>query len=166
MQHAAFDDLSGTPVVPVAEARAGLSGLLRQFRAHGAAANPIVIGSHRKPEAVLMPYAAVGEASPAAERTAEPVIDLLHRRRQLIERLARANRIGSVQVFGSVARGHETPESDIDILVDPDPDASLFDLAQFEIDLELLLERPVDVVSRRSLDPDRDRDALAEAVDL
>ncbi|MUN08148.1 hypothetical protein GLX25_13590 [Agromyces luteolus] len=93
------------------------------------------------------------------------MLDVLHRRKPLIERLARANRIRSVQVFGSVARGDETPESDVDLLVDPDPDASLFDLAQFELDLESLLDRPVVVVSRRALDPKRDRAVLAEAVD-
>ncbi|WP_400996618.1 nucleotidyltransferase domain-containing protein [Agromyces sp. GXQ0307] len=161
-----LDDLSGSPVMPVAEARAGLSGLLREFRARGAEALPVVIGSHRKPEAVLVPYAVLGTLSNTLERTSEPVLDLLHRRKPLIERLARANRIRSVQVFGSVARGDETPESDVDLLVDPDPDASLFDLAQFELDLESLLDRPVVVVSRRALDPKRDRAVLAEAVDL
>ncbi|WP_353814859.1 nucleotidyltransferase domain-containing protein [Agromyces sp. SYSU T00266] len=166
MQPVPLDDLTGTPVVPVAEARAGLSRLLRGFRAQGAEAKPVVIGSHRKPEAVLLPYAALSERSSSAAHRPEPVLDLLHRRKQLIERLARANRIGSVQVFGSVARGDEAPVSDIDLLVDPDPDASLFDLAQFELDLELLLERPVDVVSRRSLDPERDHAVLAEAIDL
>ncbi|MTH70109.1 hypothetical protein GJ743_17200 [Agromyces bracchium] len=152
--------------MPVAVARAGLSGLLREFRARGAEARPVVIGSHRKPEAVLVPFAALGTPSSAVERAPEPVLDLLHRRKPLIERLARANRIRSVQVFGSVARGDETEDSDVDLLVDPDPDASLFDLAQFELDLESLLDRAVDVVSRRSLDPKRDRAVLAEAVDL
>jgi predicted nucleotidyltransferase len=69
-------------------------------------------------------------------------------------------------VFGSVARGDDTEQSDVDLLVDPEPDASLFDLAQFELDLESLLDRPVDVVSRRSLDPERDRAVLNEAVEL
>jgi predicted nucleotidyltransferase len=146
-------NLPDTPaVVPVAEARAGLSTVLRDFRARGAAARPVVIGSHRRPEAVLV----------AAPRT----LDLLRRRKSLVERLARANRIRSVRVFGSVARGDETEESDIDLLVDPEPDASLFDLAQFELDLEALLERPVDVVSRRSLDAVRDRAVLDDAVGL
>ena len=160
-------------VVPVAEARAGLSSVLREFRDRPDA-EPIVIGAHRRPEAVLMPYAqfasrradfdpSVGLPG-SGSRT--PALDELRRRRTLIARLARANRIALVQVFGSVARGEETASSDIDLLVTPNDDASLFDLAQFELDLEALFERPVDVVSKRSLDPEHDRDVLDSAIEL
>lgn len=155
-----------TAVVPVAEARAGLSAVLRDFRARGTAAHPVVIGSHRRPEAVLLPYETFASLSAPDASAPSRALDLLRRRKSLIERLARANRIRSVRVFGSVARGDETEESDIDLLVDPEPDASLFDLAQFELDLEALLERPVDVVSRRSLDENRDRAVLNDAVEL
>jgi predicted nucleotidyltransferase len=161
-------------VVPVAKARAALSGVLRDFRDRGPDAAPVVIGPHRRPEAVLVPYERflasqlAGEPGAPAdtERTARRLLDELRRRRALIERLARANRIASVQVFGSVARGDETPSSDVDLLVEPQDDASLFDLAQFELDMESLFERPVDVVSRRSLHADRDQAVLDEAIDL
>jgi predicted nucleotidyltransferase len=160
-------DLPDAPtVVPVTEARAGLSTVLRDFRSRGAAARPVVIGSHRRPEAVLLPYETFATLSAADAGSALRALDLLRHRKPLIERLARANRIRSVRVFGSVARGDETEESDIDLLVEPEPDASLFDLAQFELDLEALLERPVDVVSRRSLNWNRDRAVLNEAVEL
>jgi uncharacterized protein len=161
------NDSADTPVVvPVAEARAGLSTVLRDFRARGAEARPVVIGSHRRPEAVLIPYATFASHSTAADGAPTRTLELLHRRKQLIERLARANRIGEVRVFGSVARGDDTERSDVDLLVDPQPDASLFDLAQFELDMESLLDRPVDVVSRRSLDPARDRAVLNDAIAL
>ena len=161
-------------VIPVAEARAGLSSLLRDFRTKGASATPVVIGSHRKPEAALLPYEALASLRAAADRAAgggggersARVLDELHRRKPLIERLARANRIRSVEVFGSVARREERTESDVDLLVIPESDASLFDLAQFELDMESLLERRVDVVSRRSLDPLRDREVLEQAIAL
>lgn len=90
----------------------------------------------------------------------------LRRQRELILRLARANRIASVAIFGSVASGDATPDSDIDLLVEPDDTATLFDLAQFELDLEQLLGRSVDVVSRRSLDPVTDRSILEDMVPL
>ena len=62
------NDGPDTPVVvPVAEARAGLSTVLRDFRVRGAEARPVVIGSHRKPEAVLVPYAAFASLSTAAD---------------------------------------------------------------------------------------------------
>lgn len=160
-------DALGTPsVVPIAEARAGLSGVLRDFRTLGSAARPVVIGSHRRPEAVLLPYETFATLSGAGLGAPQHTLEVLRRRKALIERLARANRIRSVRVFGSVARGDDTEQSDVDLLVDPEPDASLFDLAQFELDLESLLDRPVDVVSRRSLDPERDRAVLNEAVEL
>ena len=43
-------------VHPLSEVRAGLSGILARFRREGAAAEPVAFGSHRKPEAILLPY--------------------------------------------------------------------------------------------------------------
>lgn len=51
-----------SPVVvhvhPLSEVRARLSGILARFRREGAAAEPVAFGTHRKPEAVLVPYEA------------------------------------------------------------------------------------------------------------
>jgi Asp-tRNA(Asn)/Glu-tRNA(Gln) amidotransferase A subunit family amidase len=50
----------GNPVViqvhPLSEVRKRLSGILAQFRREGAEAEPVAFGSHRKPEAILLPY--------------------------------------------------------------------------------------------------------------
>jgi hypothetical protein len=43
-------------VHPLSEVRKRLSGILARFRREGAAAEPVAFGSHRKPEAVLLPY--------------------------------------------------------------------------------------------------------------
>lgn len=43
-------------VTPVVQARQGLSQVLARFRAEGESAAPMVLGSHRAPEAVLLPY--------------------------------------------------------------------------------------------------------------
>ena len=156
-------------VIPVGEARANLTRTLRGFRADPGGARAVVLGSHRQPEAVLMPYAQYRELSAGigADRLGiAPALAELRRRRTLIERLGRANRIAGIRVFGSVARGDDGPDSDIDLLVDLEADASLFDLAQFEMDLESLLGRSVDVVSRRALDPETDAEILREAVEL
>ncbi len=48
-------------VRPVSEARAELSRALARFRREGAAAQPVVFGSHRKPEAVVIPFEAYTE---------------------------------------------------------------------------------------------------------
>jgi len=52
--------IMGSPGViqvhPLSEVRQRLSGVLARFRRQGAAAEPVAFGSHRKPEAVLLPY--------------------------------------------------------------------------------------------------------------
>ena len=46
-------------VHPLSEVRQRLSGILARFRREGAAAEPVAFGSHRKPEAILLPYEAL-----------------------------------------------------------------------------------------------------------
>ncbi|MES2170415.1 MAG: nucleotidyltransferase domain-containing protein [Actinomycetota bacterium] len=145
-------------VTTVADARAELSQILRTFR-DAPSAQPVVLGAHRKPEAVLVPFAQFRGAQP-------PLLTALRHRSKLITRLALLNKIAAVSVFGSVARGEETLDSDIDLLVDPLAEASLFDLGQFALDLEQVFDRHVDVVSRRSLIEGADDDILVSAVPL
>lgn len=149
-------------VVTVADARRSLSEILRRYRADPDA-DTVIIGSHRKPEAAIVPFR-VYSASAAGPRLG--ALDELRRRRELVHRIAALNHLGDVAVFGSVARGEETESSDIDLLVTPGLEASLFDLAQFEVDMAQLTGREVDVVSRRALDAERDAAILAEAVEL
>ena len=68
-------------------------------------------------------------------------------------------------MFGSVARGDETPESDIDFLVEFEPGSSLFDLMDLQEALGQLLGVPVDVVSVGGL-KDRDDHIRREAVPI
>ena len=51
-------------------------------------------------------------------------------------------------VFGSFARGEETPESDLDLLVDYDHEVkiSLLDIVRFKLDIEKKIQREVDLV--------------------
>lgn len=57
----------------------------------------------------------------------------------------------SPAIVGSVARGEDGPESDVDLLVEFDDDASLLDLIGLQQDLRDLLSVPVDVIDARSL---------------
>lgn len=152
-------------VLTVAAARTGLPGILRRFRADPDA-EPVLVGSHRKADGAVVPMHLYHALRAGSSEESRPVLDFLSRRRHVISRLAAMSRIEAVAVFGSAARGEETPDSDVDFLVDPNDNASLFDLAQFAEDMEELLARPVDIVSRRGLDPERDRMLLAEAVPL
>ena len=56
-----------------------------------------------------------------------------------------------VRIFGSVACGEETAESDIDFLVDLEPGRSLFDLGGLLSELQALLGCPVDVLTEQGL---------------
>ena len=56
-------------------------------------------------------------------------------------------------IFGSLARGEDTPGSDIDILVKLDKNKSLLDLIGLKIELEELLNKKVDVLTYNSLHP-------------
>ena len=71
----------------------------------------------------------------------------------------------SVSVFGSVARGEDTPESDIDFLIDFAKGSSLFDIMHVQDELEALLQCPVDIVSVGGL-KDRDDHIRQEAIPL
>lgn len=92
-------------------------------------------------------------------------------RRQSVEqnrvRLQRAlHEFGAsnVRVFGSVARGDDGSESDIDLLVDIKPDVGLFALGKMRSEAERILGATVDIVPANSLKPDVAERVLAEAI--
>lgn len=78
-------------------------------------------------------------------------------RQQPVRRLA---------LFGSVLRDDFSAESDIDMLVDYEPDApiTLLDMAQQELELTDIIGRKVDLRTRHELSPFFRDDVLAEAV--
>lgn len=86
--------------------------------------------------------------------------------RDEILRVANLHGAGNVLLFGSVACGEDTPESDLDLLVDVTGDTTPWFPGSLVADLEQLLGQRVQVVIRRSLSP-LIRDAvLREAVPL
>jgi predicted nucleotidyltransferase len=83
--------------------------------------------------------------------------------RDAIREIAARHRALSVSVFGSVARGDDGPDSDIDFLVAFDQGASLLDLVAIQDDVEELLGCRVDVVSAGGL-KERDDHIRRESV--
>lgn len=92
--------------------------------------------------------------------------DLLSAKKPEILRAAKDHGAGNVRVFGSVARGDASADSDVDLLVDLEPGRSLLDHAALVLELEALLGRRVDVAVARGLRSRiRDR-VLKEAIPL
>ena len=77
--------------------------------------------------------------------------ELLKEKRQDILRIANKYGAYNVRIFGSVARGEAGPNSDVDFLVELEPNRSLFDLGGLLMDLQELLGREVDVVTEKGL---------------
>ena len=86
--------------------------------------------------------------------------------REQVLQIARAHGATHVSVFGSFARGQSDADSDLDLLVDLEPGRSLLDLIAIEQDLEDLLGRPVDALTRRGLSLYLRERVLSEAVPL
>lgn len=89
-------------------------------------------------------------------------MDLLEKRNEIL-RIAKRYGASNLRVFGSVARGDDRPASDVDLLVDMAPDRSLLDVVGLGQDLEELLDRHVDVLTRASLHPALRARILAES---
>jgi hypothetical protein len=77
--------------------------------------------------------------------------ELLQRLRESRNHLESEYRVRIAGLFGSYARSEQRPASDVDILVDPQEGATLFDLGGLNTELEALLGCRVDVVSSRGL---------------
>jgi uncharacterized protein len=71
------------------------------------------------------------------------------------ERTLRARGIAHAALFGSVARGDNRPDSDIDILIEFDPNAhvTVFDYVGVKDYIASLFSQPVDVIDREALKP-------------
>ncbi|MGH9271909.1 MAG: nucleotidyltransferase family protein [Ilumatobacteraceae bacterium] len=90
---------------------------------------------------------------------------LVEQHRDAIIATVRLNKGRRVAVFGSVARGEDGPDSDIDLLVEFEAGSSLLDMIRLEDALRELLGCGVDVVSAGAL-LDRDDDIRRDLVPL
>jgi predicted nucleotidyltransferase len=90
-------------------------------------------------------------------------LDYLRSNRETIRSIAARHNALSISVFGSVARGEDSPDSDYDFLVEFQKGSTLIDLSGLMIELEDFLKTPVDVVSIGGLKP-RDQQIRQEAV--
>ena len=88
----------------------------------------------------------------------------LEAHRQEVRDIVSAHHGTNPRVFGSAARGDDTSESDLDLLIDPTAETTLLDVGAIRHELLVLLGVTVDVLTPKAL-PSRFRDStLAEAV--
>ena len=97
----------------------------------------------------------------AAERVIENLLTKLKELKPAILARFKAKEIG---VFGSFVRGEQSATSDVDLLVEFEDDADLFDLMGLAVYLEEVLKRKVDVVSKRALRIELRESVLREVV--
>lgn len=92
--------------------------------------------------------------------------EALNRHRQEIRDIVNKHRASNPRVFGSVLHGADTEDSDLDILVNPTPETTLFDIGAIRHDLLHLLGVPVDVLTPMALPEKFRAEVLAEAVSV
>jgi uncharacterized protein len=91
---------------------------------------------------------------------------LVKEKRGEILRIASKYGARDVRVFGSVARGEDDPESDVDFLVELEPGRSLLDLGGMQMEFESLLGCRVDVVTVGGLKARMRERVLREAMSV
>lgn len=94
----------------------------------------------------------------------QPLLALVDQHRADILRLVAQHRAENPRIFGSVARGDATVDSDLDLLVDFTAEASLLDLAGLRLSLVDLLHVNVDIVDADTLRGEIRQRILAETI--
>lgn len=94
------------------------------------------------------------------------ITELLADRKEQILDIAAQHGAYNVRVFGSVARGEATQNSDIDFLVDIQPERTLLDQIALMQSLAKLLKRKIDLTETSSLHECIKEKVLKEAVFL
>lgn len=89
--------------------------------------------------------------------------EVLEKNRQAICEATARHKAANPRVFGSVARGEDGPDSDLDIRVDGLPGMTLFDLGGLQAEMEDLLPCRVEIASSGGLKERMRERILAEA---
>lgn len=90
----------------------------------------------------------------------------VRRHRRDLVAAAAAHGVSNLRVFGSVARGDDQPNSDVDLLADLPADLGLLGLGRVQAELEAILDARVDLVPASDLKPEVRRRVEGESVAL
>ncbi len=67
------------------------------------------------------------------------------------EEIHQKYRVKKIGIFGSVARGTATEESDIDIYAEFEPEADILDFSGLSIELETMFHRSIDITTPKGI---------------
>jgi uncharacterized protein len=95
----------------------------------------------------------IQQQPPQLSRLSGPVGRQVRRKRRDLVAAAASHEVSNLRVFGSVARGEERPDSDVDLLVDLPPGMGLLGLGRVQAELEAILGAKVDLVPAGDLKP-------------
>jgi uncharacterized protein len=95
----------------------------------------------------------IQQQPPLLKRLSGPVGQQVRRKRRDLVAAAAAHGVTNLRVFGSVARGRDRPDSDVDLLADLPSGMGLFELGRLQAELEAILGSPVDLVPADNLKP-------------
>lgn len=98
--------------------------------------------------------------------TMRPSELLKKHRNEILFRFSKRNKLSNLRVFGSVARGEDTEDSDIDFIVSTSPGTTLLDLGGLCADLEEFFGQNFDVIEENSLPTKFKETVLKEAIPL
>ena len=99
-------------------------------------------------------------------RLSGPVGRRVRRHRNDLVAAAAAHGVKNLRVFGSVARGEDRADSDLDLLADLPPGMSLFGLARLRAELEAIVGTRVDLIPAADLRPEVRERAARDLVAL
>lgn len=89
--------------------------------------------------------------------------EALEANRQAVRQAVKQFKTENPRLFGSALHGNDREDSDLDLLVDPLPGVTLFDLGGLQVELEELLGVPVDLLTPGDLPPKFREAVLSEA---
>ena len=92
--------------------------------------------------------------------------ELLHQYRDQVRAIALRHRVSSIKVFGSVLHGDDAEGSDLDLLVEPTAQTTMFDIGGIQFEVSELLGIKVDVLTPRALPESFRLRVMAEARSL
>ena len=90
--------------------------------------------------------------------------EALQTHRHAIRRIVEAHHASNPRVFGSVLDGSDATGSDLDILIDPTPETTMFDIGAMRHELKMLLGVSVDILTPKALPESFRAQVVARAV--